>query len=155
MERKSSKTTWVIIVVIVAALLSVVAYAVATNRPKPDDNSQTASTNSNPQKTEESNSDDTKADQSRETMTITFTDEGFSPATYSAKVGQAVRVDNKSSMQVQFSSDDHPTHTGEPELNLDVLAPGESASFTPTKAGTWGFHDHLHDQYTGTLEVTE
>lgn len=84
---------------------------------------------------------------------ITFTDDGFDKAEYTSKAGQAVTVKNASSMNLQFSSDDHPTHRDHPELNEGVLAPGESAKFTPKGAGTYGFHDHLHDQYTGVLTV--
>ena len=84
---------------------------------------------------------------------IVFTDDGFENQEYTTKAGQAVEVKNNSSMQLQFSSDDHPTHTEQNELNLAVLAPGESASFTPTQAGEWGFHDHINAQFTGLLRV--
>ena len=84
---------------------------------------------------------------------IVFTDNGFENQEYTTKAGQAVEVKNNSSMQLQFSSDDHPTHTEQNELNLAVLAPGESASFTPTQAGEWGFHDHINAQFTGLLRV--
>lgn len=159
MEQKSSKTAWVVVAAVVIVLLGVGAYAVTSNRSKTGDNNSQTTTpeSSSTKKTEQqpaTDKDNTSADQG-EATTIIFTDKGFSPATYSSKVGQAVKVQNSSSMQLQFSSDNHPAHTDEPELNLSVLAPGESASFTPSKAGTWGFHDHLHDQYTGTLTVSE
>lgn len=88
-----------------------------------------------------------------QTTTITYTNSGFSPATYTVKTGDTVTVENKSSHDLQFSSDNHPTHTAEPELNMNVLRPGESGTFTVTKAGTWGFHNHLDAQHTGELVV--
>jgi len=152
MERRNSKTIWIIATVVVAALLGVVAYVLTMNR-------QTASTTTNTtqQKTTEQQPEVPTADatQGSQAVTITFTDEGFATKNYTVSAGKEVKVENNSLMQLQFSSDDHPTHTEETELNLAVLAPGQSASFTPTKVGAWSFHDHLHDQYTGVLTVTE
>jgi hypothetical protein len=56
-------------------------------------------------------------------------------------------------MNLEFSSDDHPTHREHIEMNLDVLKPGESATFKPAGKGTYKFHDHLHAQYDGTLII--
>jgi len=84
---------------------------------------------------------------------ITFTDEGFDKSTYTSKDGEAVTVKNESSMDLQFSSDDHPTHLEHQELNMDILGPGESGTFTPAGTGTYKFHDHINDQFGGTLVV--
>jgi len=153
MERRNSKTIWIIATVVVAALLGVVAYVLTMNRQT----ASTTTTNTTQQKTTEQQPEAPAADatQGSQAVTITFTDEGFATKNYTVSAGKEVKVENNSSMQLQFSSDDHPTHTEETELNLAVLAPGESASFTPTKVGAWSFHDHLHDQYTGVLTVTE
>lgn len=99
------------------------------------------------------NTSDPAGDTEVLTATITFTDDGFTPSTTTVSKGAVVEVVNNSSSDVQFSSDDHPTHTEETELNLKVLTPGESATFTATKTGTWGYHDHLDDKFTGTLIV--
>lgn len=87
--------------------------------------------------------------------TITFTDDGVSPARITIKKGTAVTVVNNSSRAIQFSSDDHPAHTDDPELNMSELAPGANGTFTPTHVGTHGFHDHHNDSVTGTITVTE
>lgn len=86
---------------------------------------------------------------------ITFTNDGFSPATLTVKKGTVVTVKNDSSTQVQFSSDDHPTHTINQGMNLRVLAAGESATFTADEVGTFGYHDHIDASKTGTLTVTQ
>ena len=85
--------------------------------------------------------------------TIVFNDSGFSQPTYTFPAGIEVRVDNQSEMNLEFSSADHPTHKEHTEMNLDVLKPGESATFKPAGKGTYGFHDHLHAQYDGTLII--
>lgn len=89
------------------------------------------------------------------TAMITFTDDGFSPSMLTVKKGTVVTVKNESSTSVQFSSDDHPTHRLDPEINMSTLAPGKSGTFTAETVGTHGFHDHINDQFTGTLVVTE
>lgn len=89
------------------------------------------------------------------TATIVFTNDGFTPNTLSVKKGTVVTVKNESSKRVQFSSDDHPTHRLNTEMNLKTLSAGESATFTADTVGTHGFHDHIDDSKTGTLIVTE
>ncbi|MDQ5932091.1 MAG: hypothetical protein QG649_176 [Patescibacteria group bacterium] len=85
--------------------------------------------------------------------TIVFTDKGFTQPTYTFPEGLEVRVHNQSKMNLQFSSDDHPTHTEHTEMNLKTLKPDESATFKPAGKGTYMFHDHLNDRYTGTLII--
>jgi plastocyanin len=91
-----------------------------------------------------------------EGIAIVFTDKGFEKSSYTVKAGQTVTVKNQSSsLQVQFSSDDHPTHTKNPELNMDILSPGEEDTITPQHVGSWGIHDHQHPEFTTTLVVTQ
>jgi len=86
--------------------------------------------------------------------TIVFTDNGFAQQNYSVAAGQAVTVKNESSIAVEFSSDEHPTHRDNPELNMNALQPGQQESFTPSRTGEWGVHDHIHPQFTTMLAVT-
>lgn len=87
-------------------------------------------------------------------LTIVFTDDGFEQDSYSVGAGQVVTVVNRSSIDMEFSSDDHPSHRDNPELNMNSLAPGEEISFTPRSEGEWGIHDHLNPRYTTTLVVS-
>lgn len=87
--------------------------------------------------------------------TITFTDNGFSPSSLTVKKGTKVMIVNKSNDNIQFSSDDHPTHTHSPEMNTSEIGPGENTSFTATVVGTHGYHDHIDDGKTGTLIITD
>jgi len=85
--------------------------------------------------------------------TITYTNDGFSPATITVVSGTAVTIKNNSSSGLQFDSDPHPAHTDDPELNVGVVQPGKSMTFTPTTKGTWGYHNHLNSSDTGTIIV--
>ena len=85
--------------------------------------------------------------------TITYTDNGWNPETITISAGETVTVQNDSSSSVQFSSNDHPTHTKNSELNLPTLSAGESQTFTPETTGTFGIHDHLNPSKTATVIV--
>jgi plastocyanin len=91
---------------------------------------------------------------SGQNATITYTNDGFQPSTLTVKKGTTVTVINTSTRDVEFSSGPHPIHNEDPEINLDVLKPGQKGSFVAKTTGTHGFHDHIHDDITGTLIVT-
>lgn len=138
------------VIIIVVLLIGLFAwwYAAAQKAAAP------APSNTEQSTTETPPSDDV-AEAPNEGITIVFTNSGFEDSSYMVKAGQTVTVKNDSSMEVEFSSDEHPTHTDNPELNMEDLQPGETQTFTPENAGTWGIHDHRHAQYTTTLIVTE
>jgi len=86
-------------------------------------------------------------------MTITYDGNGFSVSPSKVKAGGTVKVVNNSQSDMNFDSDPHPVHTDEPELNVGEVAPGQSKTFTVTKTGTWGFHNHLDPSQHGSLTV--
>lgn len=144
-QTNESKTAIMVIIasIAVVAIVAVVVLLI----PKQPATTQPANDTADSAKSETpSNSD---------AATITFTDEGFSPSTLTVKKGTVVTVKNTSATSVQFSSDDHPAHTENPEMNMSELAPGASGTFTADTVGTHGFHDHIDDSKTGTLIVTE
>lgn len=85
--------------------------------------------------------------------TINYGDNGFEPSSLTVKSGTTILVKNNSSKSLQYSSDDHPVHAKNKELNLGVLAPGKSETFDATNIGTHGYHNHLKVDHTGTLIV--
>jgi plastocyanin len=85
--------------------------------------------------------------------TITYTDNGFSPFTTSIKAGQSVTITNNSSLPLQFNSNPHPAHTDNPQLNVGLIAKGQSKTIVLTATGTWGYHNHLSSSDTGTITV--
>lgn len=84
---------------------------------------------------------------------ITFTDEGFVPSEYLAGVNATLTVQNDTKSDLDFASDDHPTHTKNSELNVGVVKAGESKTVTLTKTGKWGFHNHLDSTQVGKITV--
>lgn len=140
----------VVIIIIILAVGGGV-YALTANKDKKDqDNTSSTSTTGQNQPVEQP-----LANQTTTEKTITYTDEGFSPNELTVKKGTTVKIINNSSMQLEFSSDDHPTHTKDPELNQGITAPGESTIITLQTVGSHGYHNHLNASDTGTLIVTE
>lgn len=86
---------------------------------------------------------------------VTLIDSGFSPSTITIKSGQSVTFVNNSSSPARVASDPHPIHNGYPGLDaLKGSNPGESYTFTFTKVGTFGYHNHLNPSTKGTVIVT-
>lgn len=85
--------------------------------------------------------------------TITYTDSGYSPETTTVKTGQTIAIKNDSETQMQFDSDPHPIHTTNQELNVEIVEPGEVKTFTVTKTGTFGYHNHLNPSQTGKIII--
>jgi plastocyanin len=138
----NNKTTlWIVVLLVVVAGVGAGVYF-ATKTPAANTNQSTNTPSNN-------NTDTTAA------VTITATDDGFSPATVTLKKGQTIKVVNNASSPIQFSSADHPTHLQDPELNMATLSPGKSGTVTPETVGTHGYHDHLHPSHTGSMTVTE
>lgn len=88
------------------------------------------------------------------TATVTTTSSGFSPATVTVNAGDTVTFVNNGTGTNWPASDPHPTHTGLPGFDaLRGLKTGQSYSYTFTKIGTFGYHDHLNSSLTGTVVV--
>jgi uncharacterized protein YxeA len=148
-NKSSSRVGLIIAAVVVVLGIGLAVYALNNNSNKNSDNVQTKSTSSS----KTSNTSDTTKKAVVGSTVITFTDKGFDKSTYTSKAGESVTVKNASSNDLQFSSGPHPTHTDHPELNMSVMGPGESGTFTPAGKGTYSFHDHIDEQFTGTLIV--
>jgi plastocyanin len=84
---------------------------------------------------------------------VNVTNTGFSPASVTVKVGATVEWTNVSGSEIFIASDPHPTHTDLPGLSSGTVANGATYSFTFTKVGTWGYHNHLDPTTKGTIIV--
>ncbi|MDP2633056.1 MAG: cupredoxin domain-containing protein [Candidatus Curtissbacteria bacterium] len=108
---------------------------------------KTTTTNMTTQ-TENSTTGQAQTGTSQDAQTVTITDSGMSPSTVTVKSGGKITWTNNTSKNVKVASDQHPTHTQNQEVSngqfVLELAPGESATVTLTKTGTWGVHDHLN-----------
>ncbi len=86
--------------------------------------------------------------------TITFDGKTFSPANVTVKKGTTVTWTNNSNQSLWVASNPHPTHTGLPGFDeLKGMMKGESYSYTFTKTGSFGYHDHLNASSGGTVTV--
>jgi plastocyanin len=87
---------------------------------------------------------------------VSFTANGFEPHSVTIKVGQTVTWTNKSSDDLWVASNPHPTHTDYPGFDeLKSMPTGQTYSFTFTKVGNWGYHDHLNPSQMGVVVVTQ
>jgi len=143
-----SKSLTAVITIITVILIGIGTWWFLSAQPTQP--AQTTSSTLAPPETQEPA---TSAEESNGT-TIVFTDNGFEQQNYYVAAGQNVTVKNESSIAVEFSSDEHPTHRDNPELNMNALQPGQQESFTPSRSGEWGIHDHLQPQFTTALTVT-
>lgn len=152
MEEKNTSRGLLIGIVIAALAVAGLVVFVLSSQPAeaPDRTSDQTETTTEPSE----QGDDAVQDPSERT-TIAFTGNGFEPSQVTVKRGTVITIKNDSSRSVQFSSDDHPAHRDNTEMNMQTLAPGESGSYTTTTAGEWGYHDHLDESKTGTITVTE
>jgi len=144
-----NKTTNVIIAVVAVVVIAAGAVLLFGNKGG-DDNSNGTNTNT----TNNSDaSDNTELADDEIAVTITYTNSGFSPSSVTVPAGSAVRIVNESDDTVAPSSDNHPTHTLNPELNFPDIEPGQSATMVVSGTGTWGIHNHYKDDHRATIVV--
>lgn len=99
-------------------------------------------------KTSSSTSDTTTGE-----ATITYTSDGFSPASVTVSAGSKVTFVNQTDQEIEPSSGPHPVHTSNSELNAGDIEPGKSKSVTLTTKGTWSIHNHYDHDKTATVTV--
>ena len=87
---------------------------------------------------------------------VSYTSNGFEPHSITIKAGQTVRWTNKSSDDMWVASNPHPTHTDYPGFDaLKNIPSGGTYSFTFTKVGNWGYHNHLNPSQMGVVVITQ
>ncbi len=149
------KSNLAIVVVIVVVLVALGAFIFGkSSKPKTSSSSTTnsSSASSNATPTNTSNSPSSTGSQSTANV-ITYNGSSFNPAKLTVKSGDSVTIKNTSSKDVQFDSNPHPLHTDDQDLNVGVVAGGQSQTFTVTKKGTFGYHNHLDSSQTGMLVI--
>ncbi|HWP61591.1 MAG TPA: hypothetical protein VN495_03235 [Candidatus Paceibacterota bacterium] len=100
------------------------------------------------------------------TATVAYDGNSFTPASVTIAQGGTVNfVDSSGTMWV--ASDPHPVHDGYDGTTqqvhcapgytgpapFDQCSAGGSFSFTFTKTGSWGYHDHRNESAGGTVVV--
>lgn len=102
------------------------------------------------------------------THQVTYTDSGYSPATLTIKAGDTVTFKNQSSANMWTASAMHPGHMVYDGTSLQqhcpnptsiafdqctASQPSTSWSFTFTKIGEWGYHNHSKSNHFGKIIV--
>jgi plastocyanin len=99
------------------------------------------------------------------TVTVAYSSSGFSPKTITINRGDTVRFVAEDGASMWVGVDDHPTHAGYDGTSrtehcaagsiasFDQCQTGSTYSFTFTKTGTFGYHNHVAANHTGTIIV--
>ena len=142
------------VIIAVVAILVIGLGIFALTRPDKDEAASSASTTQSTQVDDDTDtSTTTPGSETANSVTITFANGEFSPSSVTLNAGDTLKVVNNSSKSVEFSSDPHPSHTNNPELNIGDIEPGKTASITVKNKGTWGYHNHLDASQTGTVII--
>ncbi len=162
----NAKTLWIIVAVIILAGLGWWWYSTTTQTPPPQAAEETGTVAGT--EFADNSKDGAPAAPPVSAFTVRYTDQGFSPSSMTVPLGTTVTFVNQSSGEMWIASDEHPSHTSYDGSNkdthcaagytgvkpLDECSTGTTFSFTFTKAGTWGFHNHRNDDAHGTIIVT-
>ncbi len=93
---------------------------------------------------------------------VTYTDSGYMPNTIIIKKGETLIWKNQSSGGMWTASNPHPIHTEYPQSGGCINSAfdecqadptGTEWSFTFTRVGTWGYHNHVSARDMGTVVV--
>lgn len=98
----------------------------------------------------------TLSDPDKTTHNITLTSNGFKPETLVIRQGEKVIFTTDRNIPFWPASSFHPTHKTYPEFDSkERVIPPKNWSFTFTKPGSWSYHDHIAEGYTGMVHVLE
>ncbi|HUC20279.1 MAG TPA: hypothetical protein VMR98_02165 [Candidatus Polarisedimenticolaceae bacterium] len=142
-----NRSTSIVLALILILVVGVGAWL--ATRPKDDTSSRPSTTQTTPPPATPTPTPPASAAGS----TITYDNNGFNPSAVTVKAGQTLTFTNKSGGTIQPSSDPHPQHTDNAELNVGSISKGQSKSVTPSRTGTFGMHDHLNPSHTLTVTV--
>jgi plastocyanin len=85
---------------------------------------------------------------------VTISENGFSPATISVKLDQAVTwTNNDTTSHYVISDDPKPTDSSLPYLNSQAISPTSNYSYVFNKQGTYTYHDTTNPKFKGTVIV--
>ena len=106
-----------------------------------------------PAKTATNNQSSTISSNQNSPDTIIFDGSSFSPTSITVKSGTTVTIKNTSQQDMQMDSNPHPVHTDDTDLNVGDVPPGQTKTFTVTKKGSFGYHDHLNPSIEGKITI--
>ena len=90
----------------------------------------------------------------KNSVTVEYSEQGFSPDSITVKSGTTITWVNKGSDPMWVASNPHPVHTNLSGFDaLKGTPAGGSYSYTFTKVGKWGYHNHLAPGKTADVVV--
>jgi len=153
----------IIAVVLVAILASLTFVFVSNSNSNNEestsnqDNSQATDANTDNSQDSSTADDSNNSSETVSSVTISYTDNGFSPSSTSLKLGGTLTWVNNSGSELQVAVNPHPTHTGDKAITegefVLALSQGQSKTVTVNKSGTFGYHNHLESGDTGSIRV--
>src|SRR3989338_2353536 len=163
------KTSTIIAVLIILLVIAGGAFwysrSVDTSGLRNDNQSGQGSGDNKPTSNGEGNNSSENA-----TVTVTYSDNGFTPAQTKIRKGDTVRFVNQSTGRMWVASAIHPTHTTYAGTSLSEHCPDTSNTafdqcvavdndgtfeFTFDKVGAWDYHNHVRASQTGRVTVEE
>lgn len=143
--------TGVVVTGIIATVLVIAGFIIIGKKDNaPDQNTATSPPAASEQSADASNTADQPP---AATAVITYNGSLFSPSQVTVNKDGTVTIKNDSSETIDIESVPHPIHTDNLQLNLGEIEAGASKSFTLSKTGSWGYHNHLNETQTGTIVV--
>lgn len=140
----------IITVVIVVVLVGGAAYFISNK------SSKTATENAQPAQQQNTAAPSTQTQAAPSANSVEYISGGFNPSSITIKAGETVTWTNKDTGDVWVASNPHPIHTDYPGFDAKKNIPsGGTYSFTFTKVGTWGYHNHLNPAQGGMVVVTQ
>ena len=136
--------------------------------PSIDDGASSSATQS--ETDDEGGDDEPGAGEDEFDALISYTTNGFEPASVTVKKGDTVRFVNNATSDTWPASARHPTHTVYPGSDIQKcgtgsqatifdacrgLKPGEFWEFTFNDTGEWAYHNHMDSSKFGKVIVTE
>jgi plastocyanin len=153
-----SKNIIITIIVIVLVILGIFLYKQQASAPAtiPNNPQRIAVGEPNPSTPANEVPPRNDATHTPETITITYTDLGFSPRDVTIDQGDTVVFENRSTKAFWPASDNHPDHLIYPEFDSKKpVQIGALYSFVFERVGAWKFHNHSKAIYGGTITVSE
>lgn len=99
---------------------------------------------------------DEEAEEEKEIVQVSLTDNGFIPQTLTVFAGTTVEFVNNSSGLMMVASNMHPTHQLLPGFfQATSSGSGDKYSYSFEKVGTWTYHNDENLLQTGTVVVEE
>ena len=85
--------------------------------------------------------------------TISYGDTGFNPKSIIANPGDLIKMVNNSESIIEVVSAPPRDNSGNTDLNIGIIEPGDSKIFSSLNSGSWGYYNNLNPTDSGTIII--